>query len=292
MKIGYACINSSLTCRSSKTFRLASFTPERFHETVTNNLHCLLEILQWNLENKIYYFRISSDLIPFASHPVCTIAWEKEYKKQFQEIGMFIKKNAMRVTMHPDQFVLLQALRVEVVQNSLAELLYHAKVLELMELDESHKIQIHVGGAYGDKETSSNRFVARNNLLPEQIQKRLIIENDERLYNLSDCLKIHKATNIPIIFDTLHHEINNNGESVQEAFRLFTKTWEKKDGLPMVDYSAQDPDKRTGAHIFSIKDEDFREFLAQTKQFDFDIMLEIKDKEQSALRALTIQTSV
>src|SRR4030042_6986744 len=105
MKIGYACINLSLDCRSSRTFRLKSYSAENMERTVGGNLSCLGEQLRYNLEHGIHYFRISSDLVPFASHPVCDYPWQREFRKQFKEIGAFVVEHGMRVTMHPDPFI-------------------------------------------------------------------------------------------------------------------------------------------------------------------------------------------
>lgn len=288
MKIGYPCINNSIKCTSNRTFRLASYSKERFHQTVLENLTCLKEILNWNLKNNILFFRIGSGLIPFASHSICTEAWQKIYQKEFKEIGLFIKKNKMRISVHPDQFVLLNAEKKEIVENSIKELLYHADILDLMELSAEAKIQIHVGGVYGDKEKAMARFVQNYKKLPLRIKKRLVIENDHRLYSLKDVLVIHEKTKVPILFDVFHHQCLNNKESVFEALSLASQTWQKKDGLLMVDYSSQEPNSILGKHSQEIDLKDFQKFLAQKGNLDFDIMLEIKDKEKSTLKALKI----
>ncbi len=190
--------------------------------------------------------------------------------------------------MHPDQFTLINSLDNRVFENSVRELVYHAQVLDLMELDTSAKIQIHVGGVYGDKKASMRRFVERFEMLDEIVRRRLVIENDDKRYNLKDCLKISAEVGIPMLFDVFHHEVNNSGETTKEAFELFTPTWKPEDGLPMVDYSSQLTSDIKGKHAETLNLGIFREFLEATKPFDFDIMLEIKDKEMSALKAIEI----
>ncbi len=157
-----------------------------------------------------------------------------------------------------------------------------------MELDTSARIQIHVGGVYGDKKKSMEKFVERFESLDEEIKRRLVIENDDKSYSLKDCIKIHGVIGIPVLFDRLHHEVNNSGETILEAFELFQNTWEKKDGLPMVDYSSQRSGKRQGEHAETLDLDNFKDFLEGTRPFDYDLMLEIKDKEQSALRAVEL----
>jgi UV DNA damage endonuclease len=257
-------------------------------QIIENNLACLSETLMFNREHNILFFRISSDLIPFASHPICDFAWQKLYRGTFRKIGNFIKRHKMRVSMHPDQFVLLNSLDEDIFHRSVKELLYHAEILDLLETNRSAKIQIHVGGIYGQKEKSLKRFIERYKYLPREIKKRLVIENDERLYSVEDCLCIHDNLNMPIVFDVLHFRCNNNGERMRDTLSKAFSTWSKKDGVPIVDYSSQEKGKRIGSHAHSININDFREFLKESKGLDYDIMCEIKDKENSALNALQV----
>jgi UV DNA damage endonuclease len=288
MRIGYPCINTKIGCKSGRTFRLKSYSEDRLIETVENNLFCLGEILRFNLRHNLLFFRITSDLVPFASHPICRFNWQRHFQKQFKAIGDFIKSNNIRISMHPDQFTLINSIDEVVFENSTRELAYHAKVLDLMELDTSVKIQIHVGGVYGDKERSMKRFVERFVSLDEKIKRRLVVENDDRRFRLKDCLRISGETKSPVLFDVLHHEINSSGETIREAFGLFTRTWKEKDGLPMVDYGSSKEADLKEKHSKSIDLEHFNNFLEETSAFDFDIMLEIKDKEKSALKAAEI----
>jgi len=288
MRIGYPCINRSIGCTASRTFRLASYTDERMRDTVQENLSCLEKILAYNVHHGMLFFRITSDLVPFASHPVCTFPWQEEYAGVFEKIGEYIRRYRFRISMHPDQFVLLNAPDKGVLQRSIDDLLYQVQVLDLMGLDRSAKVQVHVGGVYGDKQAAIDRFVKQYDLLDTTIRDRLVIENDERLYTLSDCLAIHERTGIPVIADTFHHSLYNTGEHFTALLDPVRKTWKAHDGIPMIDYSSQEPGKRPGAHARHIVAEDFRQFLTETLPADFDIMLEIKDKEKSARAALGI----
>jgi UV DNA damage endonuclease len=288
MRIGYACINLSLDCRSSRTFRLKSYSAENMERTVGGNLSCLREQLAYNLEHDIAYFRISSDLVPFASHPVCDFPWQRVFEQEFMEIGAFIEKHDMRVTMHPDQFILINSLDAGIHERSVAELVYHARVLDLMGLDGTHKVQIHVGGVYGDKEASVCRFASRYRELPATVRRRLVVENDERSYCLADCMEVSARAGIPVVFDTLHHAANNRGEKLRQVLIAAGSTWREEDGVPMVDYSSQKKGGRPGAHAFALDGDDFRLFLRAARGLDRDVMLEVKNKERSAIEALSI----
>ena len=286
VRIGYPCINLGLGCSSSRTFRLASYSEARLAATVEANLECLGRILEFNRGHGLLFFRISSDLAPFASHPVCQFDWRRRFRGAFRRLGDFIRAHGMRVSMHPDQFTVINAQDAGVVERSTAELVYHARVLDALGVDASHKIQIHVGGVYGDKAASIARFVANYRRLPVKVRQRLAIENDDRLFTLADCLAIHRETGVPVIFDNLHHELNAGGLDFGEAFRAFAGTWRALDGPPIADYSSQAEGRRPGAHTDQIDLGHFRNYLRATCGYDFDIMCEIKNKEQSALIAL------
>ncbi|GGF14941.1 UV DNA damage repair endonuclease UvsE [Hymenobacter cavernae] len=289
MRIGYPCVNETLDCTSSSTFRLASYTDERVVQTVATNLACLQRILEYNVERGLLFFRISSGIVPFGSHPINTFPWQHRFASEFRQIGDYIKANNMRVSLHPDQFVVLNSPDEGIVQRSIAELVYQGSMLDLMELDSTAKLQIHVGGLYGDRDLAISRFIATYQTLPEAVRVRLVIENDDRLFSLQDCLRVHEAVGIPILFDNFHHECLNHGEPMAEALKLAAGTWHPThDGSLMMDYSSQQFGERKGKHTTSLEEDLFREFLPNVGDLEPDIMLEIKDKEASALRAVAI----
>ncbi len=288
MKIGYPCINRSIGCSSGKTFRLKSYSDSRVAEILEMNLLCLKRILEYNAAHSIRFFRVTSDLVPFASHPVCRYPWQEKFASAFSEIGSFIHKEGIRVSMHPDQFTLINSPDQGVHERSVAELKYHAEVLDLMGLDTSAKIQVHVGGVYGDRSAAMERFIARYLELDSKIKRRLVVENDDRLYGIDHCMELHRRCGVPVLFDSFHHIVFNSGETVADAVSMAASTWDNNDGLLMTDYSSQKPGGRSGSHAESIDLEDFTGFLALSSGTDFDLMLEIKDKEQSAAMAIEI----
>lgn len=288
LRIGYPCFNRSIGCTAGRTFRLKSYTEERLIQTVASNLECLKKTLLYNATKGILFFRISSDLVPFASHPVCKFDWQSHFRDRFSEIGALIRAKGMRISMHPDQFTLINSIDEKIFDRSCKELLYHAEILDLMGLDTSAKIQIHAGGVYNNRDESLHRFIKRYGELDNAIARRLVVENDER-YPVADCLKISREVGLPVLFDVFHHSVSNKGESIPQAFAEFTPGWDpNRDGLPMVDYSSQLPGGRPGMHARSIDERDFLSFLSLSMPHDFDLMLEIKDKEKSALKALEL----
>ncbi|NYT07964.1 MAG: UV DNA damage repair endonuclease UvsE, partial [Methanomicrobiales archaeon] len=124
--------------------------------------------------------------------------------------------------------------------------------------------------------------------LDPAISRRLVIENDDQRFSVADCLELHEMTGIPVLFDVFHHSWNNRGEPFEDVLPVVERTWNRGDGLLMVDYSSQHPEKRPGSHADHLDSGDFSSFLAQSQPCDFDVMLEIKDKETSASIAVRL----
>ena len=289
MKIGYPCVNEAMDCSSGNTFRLASYSDERVVAAVAAHLACLRRMLEWNVAQGLLFFRIGSSIVPFGSHSVNTFSWRSHFAAEFRAIGDYIKAHHLRVSFHPDQFVVLNSPSPDIVRRSIEELEYQGAMLDLMGLDSTAKLQIHVGGLYGDRELAISRFAQVYATLPAALRARLVVENDDRLFSLRDCLQLHQLTGVPILFDNFHHECLNHGEPMPEALRLAATTWHPtRDGVPMMDYSSQALGERKGKHTTDLVDEQFAAFLDNLQGLDFDIMLEIKNKEASALRAVDI----
>jgi len=286
MRIGYPCINRGIGCRGDQKFRLASYSEDRFIATVKSNLSCLKEILTWNQDQGLLFFRITSDLIPFASHPVCRFPWQEHFRDDFTALGQLIAERGIRISMHPDQFIVLNSPDENTTRRSVDELRYHADLLDTMGLDSGAKIQVHIGGVYGELERSRDRFIRRWGDLDPSIQGRLVIENDDQRFAIADCLAVSHETGIPVLFDVHHHRCHHHRETIPEVLARVLTTWQQDDGIMMVDYSTQHPGKRRGAHAEHIDTRDFLWFLGESAPYDMDIMLEIKDKEASAVAAI------
>lgn len=271
----------------SRTFRLASYERERLFETVRLNLADVEAMIAFGSEHDLLLLRISAGLVPFASHDVMADDWLGEFAALFAAVGRRAGGAGMRLSVHPGQFVLINSPRHEVWEASRRELLYQASLLDAFELPSESKIQIHVGGVYGEREASLARWLERYGLLPEPVRRRLVIENDERLFPLEDCLWLSERSGIPVLFDAFHHELHNRGEAVAEGIEAAAATWGGEHGRAQMDYSDPDVEKRLGAHGETLDASRFRAFAAAVRP-EVDVMIGMKDKETSALRAREI----
>lgn len=282
--LGYVGINTLLPT-ASKTFRLANYSSERMLETARKNLNALREILKWNVEHQIKLFRITSGLIPFGSHSINSGIWKKELREDLRETGGFIRRNFIRVSMHPGQYTVINTPNSEFYERSLSDLQYHCAVLDLMELDGSHKIVIHGGGIYQNRQHSTTVLLQRLEGMSEPIRKRLVLENDERNFSAADIYSVCKSTGYPGLLDVFHHQcfpsLQNQG--IREIIEQFRSTWPGSQ-RQKIHYSNQAPEKHRGAHSEGIDLEQFALFYKEIQDMELDIMLETKDKQHSVLK--------
>lgn len=296
MSIGYACIQIGSKKTKLSTVQVKNFTREKFLSVLDKNLCALEEIIKYNIANNITVFRISSDIVPLASHPINTIAWADIYSKRLAQIGSLIKENHIRVSMHPGQYTVINSIHDSVVQKSIADLAYHAKFLDALQCDNSSKLVLHIGGVYGDKKLAMQRFISNYKTLNQSIKNRLIIENDDKSYTIENVVSIAKEANIPVVFDTLHHQLNPPTHSSLDQFewiKICNKTWKDSDGKQKIHYSQTANNFKNGAHSSTIQASTFLAFYNQLENKDIDIMLEVKDKNLSAVKCnvLTMGTA-
>lgn len=288
MRIGYACLTNEVPATNIKRCIQRNASKERLSDLISWNLSSFEHILKYNLENNIKLFRISSDIIPFGSSPVNTLSWWDMYSKQLCRLGEFIRDNGMRVSMHPGQYTVLNSSKEEIVEKAILDLEYHTRVLDSMELGKEHKIILHIGGVYNDKVNSIGRFISHFSALDDSVKKRLVIENDDKSYTIEDVLYIATKIGIPVVFDNLHHKINPSCLQ-KDQFCLIEeckKTWKPDDGFQKIHYSQQHPFKNPGAHSDTIETDEFMLFYRKLNRKDIDIMLEVKDKNKSAVKCI------
>lgn len=287
MRIGYACLTIGVSGTRIRSCILKNASSENLTTLIQSNLESLDKILDYNIKNDIGLFRISSDIIPFGSHPVNTVKWWEKYNDTLKGIGHKALSNRMRISMHPGQYTVLNSPDETVVERAVADLKYHGQFLDSMGLGQEHKIILHIGGVYGDKKSALKRFIKQYRSLDGNIKRRLVIENDDRQYDISDLLSIGESEGIPVVFDNLHHQVNpNNKHSVNEWIRACKKTWKESDGVQKLHYSQQNAGKRPGSHSSTLDVNGFLQFYKGLSNQDVDIMVEVKDKNLSALKCI------
>ena len=286
MSIGYACLTIGVPDTGLSSCTLKNATPNRLRRLIASNLSSLDQMIEYNKKNRIGLFRISSDIIPFGSHPVNTLDWKKEFANELSLLGNKIKESGIRVSMHPGQYTVLNSPNPEVVARAVEDLLYHAGFLDALQADDTCKIILHVGGVYHNKAQAMERFIKQYQMLPYEIKKRLIIENDEDNYNISEVLTLSGLTGAPVVFDNLHHKLHLPIEEApeEEWIRRCADTWSPKDGVQKIHYSQQRPMASAGSHSETILLSEFAEFYEKLPDRKPDIMLEVKDKNLSAVK--------
>ena len=290
MSIGYCCLIWGIHHTNYQTLKLSTVSDEKLRNIIEYNLDSLSNAIDFNIENKVKFFRLSSDIIPFASSPVNKINWLKDYKQKLATIGEKIKSSRMRVSFHPGQYSVLNSPDPKIVANTIKDLEYHASFLDALGLDFTHKMVLHIGGVYGDKDAALNRFANNFKLLSNSAKNRLIIENDDKSYHTADALKLSKLINVPVVYDNFHNSILTSDPKIsdREWIKLCSKTWQKKDGKPKIHYSNQMPGALKGTHSDNVNIKVFLEFYNSVKDLDIDIMLEVKEKNIAALKLINI----
>lgn len=285
IRLGYACI--------SKTINETMSTPYSYHEFLSNsdfkklnkviisNLEALEKIIDYNIKNNIHFFRLSSKLIPLATTPDIDFDYITPFKEYYNRIGLKIKNNNMRVDFHPDQFCVLNSTRKEVLENTFRILEYHYKVLEALDI-ENKILVLHIGSSVLGKDNSIKRFINNFNKLPVKIKKCIVIENDDKVFNIEDCLKINEALNIPIVLDYHHHICNSSNIDFEKIFL----SW--KDINPKIHFSSPKSKlkKEFRSHHDYIDSDSFIKFIEEIKKYniDIDIMIEAKAKDEALFK--------
>ncbi len=292
MNIGYACINMTLgkkitTNRSmvKKTFNAKGL--DYVSELALLNAKDIIKILEWNRQNSIYFFRLSSALIPWGDGIDLTELKDyKEIKSELKKAGDFAKFHNIRITTHPGPFNVLVSPNESIVEKTIADLELHGKIFDMMGLSKTpyNKINIHCNGVYGDKIAAMDRFIKNFKRLSKSVQKRLTIENDDKasMYSVRDLMYIHNKIGIPIVFDYHHHQFCTGDLTEEQALKLAATTWPK--GItPVVHYSESKALHENNKKEKPQAHSNYINTLPDTYGVDVDIMVEAKAKELAIL---------
>jgi UV DNA damage endonuclease len=287
MKIGYACINMTLGDKNITTNRgmiRKTFDSKGLNyvsELSLQNVRDLIEVIKWNEKNGIKLYRMSSDMFPWSSeYNFNDLPDINKIRNLLSGLGNLVSQYGHRLSFHPGPFNVLASPNPDVVRKTISELNKHSEIMDMIGLPVSpySKINIHVGGAYGNKQEALKRWVDNFQLLDENTKKRLTIENDDKpnMFTVKDLLYIHENTKIPIVFDYHHHNCHNDGMSVEDALKLAVATW-PSDITPAVHISEPRDEQNFRAHHDYIQNE------VNTYGYDLDLMFEAKAKELSVL---------
>ena len=300
MKLGYACINMKLsypqkyggkergvkpitTGRGMIKITFETKGVDYASEITLANVKDLNGVMTWNVLNGYNFYRMTSGLAPWKSE----YEWSdmkdlKEIKLWLRSAGTMANTHGVRVTSHPGPFNVLVSPNEDVVQNTFQDLKMHAEVFDFMGLSRTHynKINIHCNGVYGDKQSAMDRFCKNFERLPESVQSRLTVENDDKasMYSVKDLMYLHERIGIPIVFDYHHHKFCTGGLSEQEALELAISTW-PDDITPVVHYSESRSKEQLDESIKPQAHSDLIKELPNTYGNNVDIMVEAKHKE-------------
>ncbi len=288
MNLGYACINITLADQgitANRSMIRRTFLNKGIQYAsllALQNVIALQKILEWNVAHGINVFRITSDLFPWASeYKLDKLPDYAEIRNILEQAG----KLPVRVTTHPGPFNKMAGSGTT-LENTITDLEHHSEFFDLMGLKPSHwnKINIHVGGAYGDKKETLKRFAQNFKLLSGNLQARLTVENDDKtgLYTVAELKPLNEMTGIPIVFDYFHHLLHPGLQTEEEAFITAYETWKVR---PVFHYSSsrkqhEDATCKKEAHAGLVYNS------INTYGREVDIVLEAKRKELAVLQYL------
>ena len=291
IRLGYVAISNALgnkvTSSSNVTYKTYSKLNsqekriQKLKSITSSNFNALEKIIRYNIENDIHFYRITSALIPLTTHPeVPNWEYRKIFKKDFEYIGKLIRQSNMRVDTHPDQFNVINSAKEEVVQNTIRNLSRQVEWFEDLNYPEG-KMVIHVGGATGGKEAALKRFVDNFKVFPQDIQNRLIIENDDKIYTAKETLSLCEQLQVPMVLDVHHHNCNNDGENIYDMLGEIFDTWNGQPLPPKIHFSSPKDGELDRKHADYIDADDFINFIENSRVLntDFDVMLECKEKD-------------
>ena len=298
IQLGLCCMNTILHSQkppimASRSVILKTLETKGFdilREKIIQNLKDTLVMIDWNEQNGIKVFRLSSELFPHKSNSKA-----QSYSYDFaldllKQIGEKAKKYNQRITFHPGQYNVIGTPREEVLENTIRDLTYHTEVLDLMELNQDSVIVIHGGGVYKNKPETIERWCKQFYKLPEKVQKRVVLENCEKNFSIVDCLEVSKKIGVPVVFDTHHFEcykLLHKDEQFREPeyyMPLILETWKKRNIKPKFHVSEQGSGK-IGHHSDFI--EVIPNYLLEIPEkynVNIDIMIEAKMKEQAIFK--------
>ena len=292
IRLGYACITETFTgITTSSSYTYTNYTKEqnktKLDRIIKSNLTDLGKILDYNISNNIHFYRLSSKLIPLATKKEVVFNYLSKYDKYYEYLSKKIEDSRMRVDLHPDQFCVLNSTNKDVVKNSIEILKYHYNILNKLKV-KNKVLVLHVGSNAFGKSNSLTRFINNYMILPKSIRDTIVVENDDKVFNIKDCLYLNEKLNVPIVLDYHHHFCNNDGINLYDYIEDIFNTW--KNINPKVHFSSPKnlTKKEIRSHNDYIDSNKFIEFVEDIKHLDYDIdiMIEAKKKDEALFRLI------
>ena len=252
------------------------------------NVTDLKTILEWNHDNGIGMYRMSSDMFPWCSE--YEISDLKDYQKILEilgECGDFAKSVDQRITFHPSPYGVLASERPDVVVKAIKELSQHGEIMDMMGLDRSvyYPINIHVNTTKPDKESAAARFCENFSLLPDSVRSRLVVEVDDKKsqYTSVDLHgMVYSKIGIPVTFDYLHNECNPPELDELGSLEVCLSTWPK--GIPAITHYSDSKRIFEDSTAKEVAHSDWVWRGPETYGLDFSIEFEVKMKEKALLK--------
>lgn len=259
---------------------------QKLYEITEANLNHTLRTIHYNIGHEIELYRMSSSIVPLATHPEVMWDFITPFKEKFLEIGELVKKHHLRVSFHPNQFTLFTSPKEEVTKNAVVDMEFHYKMLEAMGVTEDSVINIHIGGAYGDKEQTLTRFHQNLTTLPSCIKKVMTLENDDKTYTAEETLVVCQKENIPLVFDYHHHMANLSAAPLGEMLPAIMDTWKGRGLKPKIHLSSPKSDNAFRSHADMVDVQFVKPLfdLLRPLQMNIDFMIEAKLKDQACLQ--------
>ncbi|MBN1947998.1 MAG: UV DNA damage repair endonuclease UvsE [Bradymonadales bacterium] len=201
---------------------------EKISAIVVHNANALRASIEYCAGHGVGCFRVNSQILPLRTHPQLgyhTQQLGEQCRQTFEACGALAHEHGIRLTFHPDQFVVLNSPHPAVVNSSLAELAHQAEVAGWIGAD---VINIHGGGGYGDKAAALRRLVEGLHRLPESVRRWLTLENDDRIFTPQDLLPVCKEAGVPLVYDVHHHRCHGDDLGVERVTELAVDTWDRE----------------------------------------------------------------
>ena len=291
VRLGYVALSKALDdITTSSTITYTNYINKNYNtskllEITKNNLDSLYEIIKYNVKNNFHFYRLTSKLVPLATHDKVNFDYITPLLDEYKKIGKLINDNNIRVDTHPDQYAVLNSMDSKIVKNTVEILEYHYKIMDAIGIKDKIII-LHVGSSACGKKASITRFINNFNKLPDHIKKCIAVENDDKVYNIKDILELCHKINVPMVLDYHHFICNNEKEDINDYLKEIIDTWDGK--LPKMHFSSPKSKlkKEFRSHSDYINKECFIKFINILKKQDkdIDIMLEAKAKDDAVSR--------